>query len=898
MYYAQTPDGRSVAAEQVKAGVARSDSRGKERQQLDAVQAEARAARRGCLWQGQPAAEADGVTLAALSLEVASSVADPARPRAVAAAPLATTLPSGFVQDVVTTGLTSPTAFAFLPDGRILIAEKDGLVRVYKNGAILSTPFIDLRDRVNDYWDHGLLGIAPDPSFATNGHVYLLYTYENNAGDYSGTKTARLARYTATGDVATPSSEAVILGKTVGSSCNDFPADADCLPSDSPSHSVGSIKFAADGTMFVSAGDGAHFNFVDDNALRVQNLDSLAGKLLRVTTSGAGLQSNPFWKGANANRSKVWALGLRNAYRINLRPGSGIPYLGDVGWNNWEEASVATKGANLGWPCYEGAFRQSGYEPKPVCQALYGQGSSAVRPPLVAWDHGPGSSAATGGTFYTGTAYPIEYQGAYFYADYAQNWIRSLRVDANDALVAGSVTGFATAADNPVALEIGLDGNLYYLSISTGQLRRIRYDATPTTPTPTPTTTCSSGQYLAEYFNNVTLSGSPASSRCEARIDYDWGSGGPGVGGVGIDNFSVRWTGRHPFQDGSYTFTATADDGIRVWLDGALIIDAWQDQPATTYQVTRTLTAGEHEVKVEYYERGGGAIAKLSWQGPASTNRPPVPTISAPSSTQTFRVGTVISFSGSATDPEEGAIPESGLSWTVNIQHCSNGICHPHLDYFNLVGRSSGSFSGPDHEEEFHLEIVLTARDAGGLTSTASVTIQPQTSQLTLVTSPTGLQVVYNGTTRVAPHTSNPIVGGRRTISAPSPQGGHSFTAWSDGGAQQHDVTVGDSATTYTASFTATGDTTPPTISDIRATGISNSRATITWSTNEPSDSQVEYGTTTAYGSSSPLDSAHVTAHSVRLTGLTPNTTYYYRVKSKDTAGNLAVSAQYTFATR
>jgi PA14 domain-containing protein/calcineurin-like phosphoesterase family protein len=124
--------------------------------------------------------------------------------------------------------------------------------------------------------------------------------------------------------------------------------------------------------------------------------------------------------------------------------------------------------------------------------------------------------------------------------------------------------------------------------------------------------TCSTGQYRAEYFNNRTLSGSPTLSRCEAAINYDWGSGGPG-GGIGTDDFSVRWTGSHSFAAGTYTFTARADDGIRVWVDGGLIIDAWRDQAPTTYKATRTLTAGQHQVKVEYYERGGGAVAQVAW---------------------------------------------------------------------------------------------------------------------------------------------------------------------------------------------------------------------------------------------------------------------------------------------
>ena len=135
-----------------------------------------------------------------------------------------------------------------------------------------------------------------------------------------------------------------------------------------------------------------------------------------------------------------------------------------------------------------------------------------------------------------------------------------------------------------------------------------------TTPTPPPPVSCATSQYKTEYFNNKTLSGSPTFSRCEnSPINYDWAGGGPG-NGVGVDNFSVRWTGRFSFGGGDYAFIARADDGIRVWVDGNMLIDAWRDQSATEYRANRNLSSGEHEVKVEYYENGGGAVAQVRWE--------------------------------------------------------------------------------------------------------------------------------------------------------------------------------------------------------------------------------------------------------------------------------------------
>ena len=122
------------------------------------------------------------------------------------------------------------------------------------------------------------------------------------------------------------------------------------------------------------------------------------------------------------------------------------------------------------------------------------------------------------------------------------------------------------------------------------------------------------GRYRAEYFANRNLSGNPVLVRCEGwPIAHDWGGGSPGSG-VPEDGFSARWTGRARIEAGTYTFIARADDGIRVWLDGDLIIDAWRDQPPTEYRVTRNVSAGEHEVRVEYYENGWEAVAEFRWE--------------------------------------------------------------------------------------------------------------------------------------------------------------------------------------------------------------------------------------------------------------------------------------------
>jgi hypothetical protein len=202
---------------------------------------------------------------------------------------------------------------------------------------------------------------------------------------------------------------------------------------------------------------------------------------------------------------------------------------------------------------------------------------------------------------------------------------------------------------------------------------------------------------------------------------------------------------------------------------------------------------------------------------------PPSPTIAAPASALTYKVGDLINFSGSATDPEDGPLPASALTWTLIIHHCTDSTsCHTHfVQTWN--GVASGSFNAPDHEYPSYIELQLAAKDSQNVTATTSVTLQPQTVNLTLATVPAGLQATLGSASATAPFTKTVIVGSSNSISAPSPQTlsglTYTFASWSDAGAQTHNVTAPATATTYTATFTAGtptvfGTTTPGTLAD------------------------------------------------------------------------------------
>lgn len=423
-------------------------------------------------------------------------------------------LPDGFSLELVADGFELPVDIVFAPDDRIFLAEKRGTVRIIENGVVLETPFIDLSDEVNNANDRGLLGIALDPDFESAPWVYLLYVVDPIPGppEESGlTPTfGRLVRYLAdpatNGNTAIPNSRQVLLGVK--------PEDGfiHCYRS----HAIGTLRFANDGSLFVGAGDGAHFNLVDSGgedpscftaplfdpihdigAFRSQYLGSMAGKILRIDPdSGDGLMSNPFWTGNEHDvASKVWVTGLRNPFRFSLRPGSGSPetlYCGDVGWNKYEEINVGYGGENFGWPCYEGFGAQPNYfgeQPNHSgCDTIETpENPGPLTPPTVTFHHSNGNlsfppgydgHSVTGGVFYTGRCYPPVYRGRYFYADYIRGWMAVLEVDEQDQVV--GATPFAAELDRPVDLEAHPEtGDLYFLSILAGQLRRIVYQQQP-----------------------------------------------------------------------------------------------------------------------------------------------------------------------------------------------------------------------------------------------------------------------------------------------------------------------------------------------------------------------------------------------------------------------------------
>ena len=297
-------------------------------------------------------------------------------------APAQISVPSGFVVESAVPGAAfdTPTGIAFLPDGRMLVTLKEGTVWMVQNGSKLPGPMLDLRRVVLNQGDRGLLDVAVDPNFASNRYLYFVYVVDPDSDmvDNNDDAYSRLVRYQLPvgSNLVDTTTRAVLFGRNW----------AEGPPSGSSSHTAGALRWGVDGSLMVSMGEGAQFDFVDEGgddpglflpgrtnaienigAYRAQYVGSLAGKILRLDpATGLGYSSNPFYDGNPASvRSRVYAYGLRNPFRFCVRPGTGNVnptqgrpgsiYLGDVGWSSWEELSIATlPGMNFGWPCREG----------------------------------------------------------------------------------------------------------------------------------------------------------------------------------------------------------------------------------------------------------------------------------------------------------------------------------------------------------------------------------------------------------------------------------------------------------------------------------------------------------------------------------------------------------------
>jgi putative heme-binding domain-containing protein len=350
-------------------------------------------------------------------------------------------LPPGFASTRLAPGITAATALAAAPDGRVFVCEQTGCLRVVKNGQLLPIAFATLP--VDSTWERGLIGVAIDPRFRENGHVYVCYVASRPYVHH------RISRLTARGDVASSCAEVVLFeGDDQATLGGNTPAG----------HQGGAIHFGIDGKLYVALGD-------QTAGEPAQLMTTFQGKLLRLNPDGSIPVDNPFYKKARGNYRAIWALGLRNPFTFAVQPDTGRILINDVGLSTWEEINEGAAGANFGWPRSEGPTS-----------------NPAFRGPI----HYYPVASISGGAFCPkgdATRFAVSYQGKYFFMDFVRGWIKVLDPDHPE-----KIESFAAGLTRPVDLAFGADGALYVLlrdawvidgnfRPGTGALLRIRPDA-------------------------------------------------------------------------------------------------------------------------------------------------------------------------------------------------------------------------------------------------------------------------------------------------------------------------------------------------------------------------------------------------------------------------------------
>jgi len=750
-------------------------------------------------------------------------------------------LPTNFTESTAFSGLTAPVAVKFSPDGRVFVAEKSGLIKVFDNLAdTTATVVADLRPNVHNFWDRGLLGFALDPQFPIRPYLYVLYTYDfdplepsipaprwgdtcpdkNGQGQPIGpgattdgcVVTGRLSRLQVNANNTLNGGEQVLLENNW---CQQF-----------PSHSLGSLLFGPEGALYVSAGDGASFNTEDwgqlggtqgsapysypftpanpcadpnsargtptskpaaeGGAFRAQDARTLAdvvsfdGSVLRVNPdTGAPWPDNPLIGGTSTGDDRTIAYGLRNPFRMTRRPGTSEIWIGDVGYNTWEEidrilSPTDATVENFGWPCVEGPDRPSGYNNGlNLCSTLPTANTVA---PYYSYIHGQTvyngdpcttsqGSSVSGLAFYTTGTYPSTYNGTLFFADHTRNCVYKMSAGANGLPDPNTRTVFLSAATNaqqignplPVDLEIGPGGDLFVTDHEGGRIRRIRYNVGNNPPT-------------------ANIQATPSNGPVPLVVAFD------GTGSTDPD-------------PGATLFYAWDLDGDGQYDDSTL------PQPSWTYNAIGSVT-----VHLQVTDDDGAT--SIAQQVISAGNSAPVATLVSPTTAVTWHVGETIPFSGTGYDTTDGPLAPAAMRWDIVLRHCISGpdTCHEHaLETFN--GIDQGFYTAPDHEYYSELEFRLTVTDSGGLSDTKSVILAPEVVTNDFATTPTGLTLSVAGADGTAPFSRPAIVGSTVSLVAPTPQSlagsGYYFVAWDDGGASGRAFTAAATPLAFHATFAA-----------------------------------------------------------------------------------------------
>lgn len=781
----------------------------------------------------------------------------------------------GFVTDTVVSGLTLPTVFAFAPDGRIFIGEKDGVIKIFKNGAVLGTPYYTVSP-LNTITDRGLLGMTLDPNFASNGYVYVAYTYDVDPSNQAGEKTGQLIRINANtpgGDVANPASKLVLLGSDVGTaasptcdiSVNSVNTNGLWTTSNPHRLSVGdsiTLSSPVPNAQPPLAGTYTVSNVPSSSTFKVSGVTSL-------TTAGAG--GATFYKtngdcipndydshsmgnvrfgpdgmlyvatGDGASYASVDPRALRSQdknrlagkfLRVNPANGQGLPD------NPFYDGNLTHTVSKVWAYGVRNDFRFS-FKP----------GTNTIVSGDVGWDTweeinvvAPGANL--GWPCWEGNFIQPGYNAYTFCQNLAAGGI-TLPVIAWDhtAGTAAAIGGVFTGTNN---YNAAYQNTYWYGDYSVNSVRTAKFDASNNVIPGSQATFTNDGggpvqfetgpegdiyylainagqlrhiRFVGDNRPPVAVIASPSTNPSGglAPLTVNFSSAGSNDPDAG-QTITYDWD----FGDGSGHSTAA--------------------NPSHTYN-----TAGNRTASLTVTDSLG--LSTTTSVVIEVGNTSPTATITTPTVGTKYDIGDVMSFSGTGADTQDGTLPAANLAWSVVLNHCLNAnmtSCHPH-NYFTTTG-SGGQFTIADHGDYVNYDIFLTVTDSGGLTDTKKVNITANTVDLTYASNKTGVQLTVDSTSQTVPFTRTVPRKSVHTICAPSPQtigaGTVYFSAWSDGGAgcpsqePLHRITA-NATGTYTATFvdptptptntpTATNTPTPTRTSTPTNTATATATATAT----------------------------------------------------------------------
>ena len=528
-------------------------------------------------------------------------------------------LPPRFVVRTVVSGLTLPTDMVILPSGDFLVTEKGvgseefstAHVRLVRQGVLQPDPVLTLR--VNEKWDSGLYSIVLDPQFATNHYFYLWYSTGESSLGWQGQTVNRLSRFTydpASGK-ATLASETIIL---------------DNVPW-SPLHNGGGLAFDPEGNLWVTTGDATSSLTFPDGHLS-QDFTSLNGKVLRIRPRPAGGYdlpiNNPFANRSDA-RPEIYALGLRNPFRMTQRDADQKFYFIDVGQESWEEVNELVAGANYGWPHREGMC------PIYVTDEDCPPAPEQYTDPILSYAHpAEGGAGITAMTFYEGTAWPAQYRGQLFFADFNSNWVGM--VDVDDP--AKKITQFATGLSSLVDMEATPQG-IYAVSIYDQKIVYIYYAEDGNLPP--------SAQFQA----------APTGGAAPLAVEFT------AVGSEDADGDTLRY--RWNFGDGSEIVMTNTPTITHVYAQDG-------DYLATLQVVDQR--GGESEILTQLIQLYSGTRAQIAQEN--LTN--PLRTL--------YHGGDQIHFRAMREGDTLGLDPDRPFVWTILLHHNE----HIHTVKSELVG--------------------------------------------------------------------------------------------------------------------------------------------------------------------------------------------------------------------